>query len=285
MRAPPTAIADVGYADQRALSFFFLLNQSSSMLERYGGSGGNMADAVAEVINALLADMVVRSSQNDELLPYFRVGVAGYRHPTGSSPYVQCLLPGTTHMRPFADIDRIARSPFRTIQGERVSGATIFPVWIDPTCVGAAPTRTALLWVADIIEEWCDVHDEECPPTVIHISNVLGTDGDLRGAAARIRNATTSLGNVVFFNIHLASSSAVSPDAFFCPARINEVPTGPGKSLFDISSILPENVRLAAVASGVEIQERGRAVTYGQKGNGLWQSCDAATAERRIFGL
>lgn len=59
--------------------FLFLIDQSGSMSDPFGGqSGKRKADGVADAINRLLRDLVIKCSKSEGVGDYFQVGVIGY---------------------------------------------------------------------------------------------------------------------------------------------------------------------------------------------------------------
>ncbi len=57
----------------------FLIDQSGSMADPFVGAGGaSKAVAVADAVNRLLQNVVLRSAKADGVRDYFRVGVLGY---------------------------------------------------------------------------------------------------------------------------------------------------------------------------------------------------------------
>src|SRR5271155_4405313 len=59
--------------------FLFLVDQSSSMLEPFGGSEEkNKAQGVADAINRLLQNLAIKCAKSEGIRDYFHVGVIGY---------------------------------------------------------------------------------------------------------------------------------------------------------------------------------------------------------------
>src|SRR6516162_10307375 len=59
--------------------FLFLIDQSSSMLEPFGRQPDKQkADGVADAINRLLQNLVIKCTKSDGIRDYFHVGVIGY---------------------------------------------------------------------------------------------------------------------------------------------------------------------------------------------------------------
>jgi len=59
--------------------FLFLVDQSSSMLEAFGGNAEkNKAQGVADAINRLLQNLAIKCAKSEGIRDYFHVGVIGY---------------------------------------------------------------------------------------------------------------------------------------------------------------------------------------------------------------
>ena len=66
--------------------FLFLVDQSSSMLEPFGGQPDKQkAEGVADAINRLLQNLILKCAKSDGIRDYFHVGVIGYGGRVGSA--------------------------------------------------------------------------------------------------------------------------------------------------------------------------------------------------------
>ena len=65
--------------------FLFLVDQSLSMREPFGGSEKSKAEEVADVINRLLQTLVYRCAMGASILDRYYVGVIGYGKTVGSA--------------------------------------------------------------------------------------------------------------------------------------------------------------------------------------------------------
>src|SRR5260370_464977 len=65
---------------QNPSCFVFLIDQSGSMGDPFGSGEGNQrkADALADVINRLLQNLVIKCAKEDGVRDFFHVGVIGY---------------------------------------------------------------------------------------------------------------------------------------------------------------------------------------------------------------
>src|SRR5450755_4489879 len=113
--------------------FLFLIDQSSSMAEPFGAQPEkSKAQGVADAINRLLQNLVLKCAKSDGIRDYFHIGVIGY----GAD--VKPILAGTSSSRYLLPISAIAGAPLRVEQRKRLvndgSGGLVeqssrFPIW------------------------------------------------------------------------------------------------------------------------------------------------------------
>src|SRR5207253_346520 len=88
--------AEISRANPTAL--IFLLDQSSSMLEPFGGDQGkSKAQGVADALNRLLQNLVLKCAKADGVRDFFHVGMLSYGGPVASA--FGGALAGTTLVR------------------------------------------------------------------------------------------------------------------------------------------------------------------------------------------
>jgi hypothetical protein len=86
----------------------FLIDHSSSMDGPFGGQPGKKkSDGVADAINRLLQNLVLKCAKSTGVRDYFHVGVIGYG--AAAKP----VLVGTSLSRPLLPISAIANAPLR----------------------------------------------------------------------------------------------------------------------------------------------------------------------------
>src|SRR4051794_14881216 len=126
----------------------FLIDHSSSMDGPFGGQPGKKkSEGVADAINRLLQNLVLKCAKADGVRDYFQCGVIGY----GAA--VKPVLAGSTPDQPLLPISVIANAPLRVEQRKRMvddgSGGLVeqsfrFPVWFEPTAAGKTPMNAAI---------------------------------------------------------------------------------------------------------------------------------------------
>src|SRR6516165_8332507 len=182
-------------------ALIFLIDQSSSMAEPFGAQPDKpKADGVADGINRLLQNLVLKCAKGDGIRDYFHVGVIGY------GGRVSWALGGTLAGQSLVPISVIANSPLKVEQrtrkvddgaGSLVEQKFKFPVWFEPVAGGRTPMCLALTEATTALEDFVALFPDAFPPLVINISDGKPTDGNPELPAAKLRNLATTDGNVL----------------------------------------------------------------------------------------
>jgi len=234
--------------------FLFLIDQSGSMEDPFGGqASGSKAQAVADAINRLLQNLVLRCAKAEGIRDYFHVGVIGYGVKVGPAfggdLSGEDLVPiSTIGDQPLMIEERMQKVPDGA--GGVVEQEVKFPIWFEPVAKGPTPMKQALKRAESILVEWLDDHPDCFPPIMINISDGEPTDGDPSQVAESIMQLESSDGNVLLFNLHLSSSKA-SPIEF--PDSNDNLP---------VSSVLPEKIRLEAGSEGFKVTDESRGFIF-----------------------
>ena len=244
-------------------SLLFLIDQSSSMAEPFGAQPEKpKADGVADGINRLLQNLVLKCAKGDGIRDYFHVGVIGY------GGRVVWALGGKLSGQKLVPISVIANNPLKVEQRTRKvddgAGGLVeqkfkFPVWFEPMAGGRTPMCQALTEATTALEEFTALFPDAFPPLVINISDGKPTDGNPELPAAKLRNLSTTDGNVLIFNAHLSSKEA-RPIEF--PSHESELPDPEALILFKMSSILPPKLRDAALSEGFRVNDNTRGFVF-----------------------
>lgn len=241
--------------------FLFLIDTSGSMDDAFGAgeSQRKKADGVADAINRLLQNLVIKCAKSEGVRDYYHVGVIGYGSNVGPA------FGGTLSGKELAPISEIAENPARVEErakkvddgaGGLVDQTVKFPIWFDAVARGGTPMCGALKQAKTILSSWLADHPAGFPPIVINITDGESTDGDPTAAAKEIQDLGTDDGNVLLFNVHLSSQKA-TPIEF--PDADANLPDKYAKLLFSISSELPPYMREIA-------QQEGYPVSAGTRG-------------------
>ena len=148
--------------------FCFLLDHSGSMKDPIGGKEANSSKAqgLADAVNGILVDIVMRCSEGTTIREYFDVIVLGYGSEKGS---VSPVLGGALAGKEIIPIGQIGLYPLR-FQERIISGQNYsYPVWVEPVGGADTPTCAALQRCQKIIQGWIKRHRKAFPPIVIHI--------------------------------------------------------------------------------------------------------------------
>jgi hypothetical protein len=224
-----------------------------------GESKRKKADGVADAMNRLLQNLVIKCAKSEGVRDYYHVGVIGYGSEIGPA------FAGSLAGENLVPISRIADEPARIEErtkkvddgaGGLVDQTVKFPVWFDAVAKGGTPMCAALDRAHSVLAEWIQNHPDSFPPIVINITDGESTDGDPSTRAQALRDLVGSDGNVLLFNVHLSSDRA-TPVEF--PDSDAALPDKYAKLLFSLSSPLPGHMREAA-------QQEGYTVTDGTRG-------------------
>ena len=155
--------------------FLFLIDQSGSMADNFPGEvPKKKADGVADAINKLLQNLVIRCAKEEGVRDYFYVGVIGYGATVGPS------FSGSLAGKELVAVSEIANSPARIEErvkkvddgaGGLVDQKVKFPIWFEPTANGGTPMCQALGNAKSILQKWMGQHPNSFPSVVIHITD------------------------------------------------------------------------------------------------------------------
>ncbi len=241
-------------------AFLFLLDQSASMQEAFGGArqrgdaAPSKARVLADVVNRLLQNLILRCAKEDGVRDYFFVGVVGYGERV--QPLIQ-PAEGFVHTGSLIPISYLAERPLRLEErlreGPDGAGGTSerrvkVPVWFDPRARNGTPMCQALDLATQMVRAWIDVHPHGFPPIVLNVTDGEATDGDPLRFAHTLRSYATDDGEVLLFNVHLSASE---DPAVVLPDAMAELPHNEyARQLFQMSSLLPFSMRAAAEQEG-----------------------------------
>jgi hypothetical protein len=243
--------------------FLFLVDQSSSMLESFGGNEEkSKAQGVADAINRLLQNLAIKCAKSEGIRDYFHVGVIGY------GGRVATAFGGTLAGHSLAPISAIAQNPLRVEERTRKvddgAGGVMeqkfkFPVWFEPVAQGRTPMCRALQLAHSTVKEFLCGFPKCFPPLVVNITDGESTDGIPDAAGTNLRNLASTDGNVLLFNAHL-SARQLRPIEY--PDREEGLPDPHASLLFRMSSVLPPKMQSAAKADGFIVTPRSRGFVF-----------------------
>lgn len=243
--------------------FIFMVDHSSSMLEPIGGQEGkSKSQGVAEAINRLLQNLVLKCAKSDGIRDYFQVGLIGYGGRVGSA------FGGALAGQHVVPVSLLANNPLRIEQRKRTvddgAGGLVeqvmkFPIWFDPKPSGRTPMCEALKLAHDYLTAFIGLFPAAYPPLVVNITDGMSTDGDPSAAADALKKLGTRDGEVLLFNAHVSAHEA-SPVQF--PVSEAGLADGFARLLFRMSSVLPPRLLEAARGEGFSAQPGSRGFVF-----------------------
>jgi hypothetical protein len=239
----------------------FLIDQSGSMEEPIaGGTGEKKKQVVADAINRLLYNAVLRCSKEDGVRPYFDIGVWSYDGISGVRPAFGSAL---------SSITQIAEQPKRmeTRKRRMPDGAGgvyeeefQLPVWFDAVAQGNTPMNAAFAAVVAPLRAWVAQHPTSFPPIIINLTDGAYTDQNPAAAVGELMRLGTSDGSALIFNCHISQNPGMSVTfpSDGQAAGLKEL----ARELYDLSSPLPEPMRRQAQAKGYQLESGARGYVY-----------------------
>lgn len=260
--------------------FVFLLDQSGSMEDVFGAGEARLrkADALADVVNRTLHDLVIRCTKSEEIRNYYDISIVGYGGST-ALPVGSALGAGEVIKK----ISDIAEHPLRLENrtkkvpdgaGGLVEQTVRFPIWIEPQAGNGTPMCAALTEAKNIVGSWLADHPHSFPPVVLHITDGESGDGDPTATGQSIAQLKSSDGNVLVFNCHLSSQRAA---AIEYPTGPETLPNDFAKTLFAMSSVIPDTFLRSAVQSGMTLAQDARGFVFNADPAALVQFFDIGT--------
>ncbi|NJM42053.1 MAG: VWA domain-containing protein [Anaerolineae bacterium] len=239
--------------------FLFVIDRSGSMEDPFPNEKRRKAEGVADAINRLLQNLVIRCAKEEGVRDYFHVGVIGYGEKVG--PAFSGALAG----RDLAPISEIANLPARVEErtkkvddgaGGLMDQTVRFPIWFDPVYKGGTHMCQALAQARGTLEYWLTHHPDCFPPIVIHITDGESTDGDPTEEMKKIKALASTDGEVLLFNVHLSDKAKAMSTAF--PDTDADLPDDYARKLFNGASALTPFMRSVASEQGFALSDGAR---------------------------
>lgn len=228
----------------------FILDNSSSMSDElmYNGIIQSKALLLSRIMNTTLNEIICHSKRIDGYKDYFNIIILGY----SKDDVVNICKPNknenafiTIKELVCMDINNVSYDTVRkNINGTQYSSQLSIKEFVKPTSLGKTPTGKAINVAYDLIKDWVDTHKDKniFPPIAINISDGEFTDitnDEFLSLSEKIKSIKTSDGNLLFFNIHIASDYEAKSIIF--PTSTDELQSENrhAKILFEASSVLP----------------------------------------------
>jgi hypothetical protein len=240
-----------------------LIDQSKSMSEPFVGMADQTkAGMVADAVNRLLQNIVLRSAKADGVRDYFHAGVIGY------GKGIKAGLGGNLPHDTLIPISRLGDHPLRIENRKKMipdgAGGVIeqsvkFPVWFDPEANGPTPMVEAFAAAGLAVKGFIDRFPNAYPPIVLNLTDGKPSDGNPQANARALRSMATSDGNVLVFNLLLSATPGLSVYFLASEAGLED---DYSKLLFRMSSELPPRMFDAARAEGFTLAPKARGVVF-----------------------
>ena len=238
----------------------FLVDQSGSMEEIIaGGTGEKKKQVVADAINRLLYNTILRCAKEDGVRPYFNIGVWSYSGEDVRRAFGADLV----------SITEIAEHPKRTETRRRRmpdgAGGVYeeefqLPVWFDPVANAKTPMNAAFRAIVAPLRAWLSQHPASFPPIVINLTDGVYSDASPAPVVWELMQMGTTDGNVLVFNCHISQQGGMATP-FPNDSQAAEL-RGLARELFDMSSTLPDLLHSQARAKGYHVGEGARGYAF-----------------------
>lgn len=252
-----------------------LLDQSGSMSSSMNvpGRGAiSRKQAVADVVNRLLGELVLSCTKGTEVYDRFHVGVVTYGDSVACAPCFNGLEPLSNVAVRNCKVER------RSLQNPDGTASDVsFPIWFEPQSSGGTPMCEALERARSLVEPWLADHPESFPPIIFNITDGDSTDGNPLSAMQALKGIGTQDGPCLLFSCLLGEGPSV-----LWPSHASQVPVGNMQALFEGASELPDMMRnRAAEAHRLNLPPGARGVVLNAALVDLVRLLDIGTPVRR----
>ncbi len=226
-------------------AIIFLVDQSGSMSESllWQGKRQTKAEALSEIINMTLSEMLARCRNFNSIKDYFTLAILGY-----GGNGVRSLLDHDGFVRaselPHLSLGEEKHTKVHHLGHRAIQTQITLKQWVLPAADGQSPMCEAFERAYALLHRWIGDHraNSTVPPIVINITDGEATDGSfdrLSKAITKIKRLQTLEGPSIVFNIHLGDSSSGSV-IFPCAINPEFGDSLMAKRLFELSSVMPE---------------------------------------------
>ena len=218
----------------------YLIDQSGSMIEKFGNANHSKAQEVANAINDVIYELGLRCiGSGGEIKNRFEVSIIGYGK---DNVKAASGWEGQLSGKWVVSIKNIFDYPLGIDKEDK-------PFWVKPYGENGTPMKSAFQNATNLCRDWINWgnHVDCHPPIVINITDGAATDGgssniDLINQVNALKELKTNYGNVIVMNIHISDFQG---DKVQFP-NVMKSGNDNGALLFSLSSVLDENmVRIA----------------------------------------
>ena len=197
-----------------------LIDQSGSM-ERQFSETTSRAQAVADIVNDLFDNLIMKCQKEGGIRDYFNILVIGYGKEIGDSE-VSIIWEGNLAGKDWVTVSELKDNilSIETIETVKMMPWGQVPdiktkkIWINPCCDGLTPMHQALQWCKNKLEDWVFDKQDSYPPMVFNITDGHPTDIDgnmhlLSEVCSQIKSVGTKDGNALLFNCLLTDGEEI----------------------------------------------------------------------------
>ena len=268
--------------------FIFLLDQSGSMCGPVGGGEAvAKCDVLADNLNSWIDNMLVAAAGSDGIKEYMDVSVIGYTTDENGNPIIRPALVGGLAGRERVGIAELAEHPAREEEkiqqffdeetGEIMEVPYTQRIWVESTAEYGTPISSALIKAYELADEWTQQNPDSFPPIVINFSDGESTEGPPQEYAESLMSISTNDGNILLFNCHLSEEEAGEILFPSSPEQLMVTGDPNAQTLFDISSVFPENMLEIGKNLGFDLSPGARGMAFNAKAVGIIKFLDMGT--------
>lgn len=243
-----------------------MIDQSGSMCETYADSSKSEFSALA--VNRIIGEIISSCNLGEAIKDRCYVAVIGYKTNMSGTPDARVLF--------LNKVSELAKNT-NTISikkkipdgaGGLVEVDQIMQIFVKPEAQGGTPMAQAFSEAYKGAKEFINSHPDSFPPIVINVTDGEPSDfGSAKTEAEKLLSLETSDGKLLLFNIHISNGRAgrielPSDDSSFGGDHY-------ANFLFEISSILPEPMVVAAKNQGFQIKPNMRGFMANADAEGL----------------
>lgn len=260
----------------------FLIDQSGSMLLPFKDSTDTRTVFATRVVNRVIDSIIQKNYNGDHAKDRCFIVAIGYS--VGAKELCSGFL------------SSLDESPKRmeTVKKKISDGAgglveidKTMPIWVDPIDKdGWTDMAAAFKMAKQIIEEWVKDKPESPAPVIINVSDGVPYYNhkssqecaqETAAIAQEIMNIKTSDGDVLIFNAEIGEGST----QIILPNSVEEVQAGGegAKFLYEISSVIPEGYKGAAVKNGLELKDGSKGAVFAADAENLIKLIDFGSSK------
>lgn len=231
-------------------AIIIMIDQSGSMGEEFY-NGKSKAEAVSDIINTFLSEVIDKCIRENETRDYFHLMVVGYGNELENGSSVNVAWEGNLEDKEWVTASELKQNVLRTdtIQTLKklpfgdIPSTESKKVWINPVSDALTPMKEAFIFCQEKLEEWIRDFDAGFPPMIFNITDGYPTDiedlSEIIEITDQIKELHTKDGNVLIFN-SLINTNKVGVEPIYLPFNKGILAKNEYHSaLFDASSDLP----------------------------------------------